>query len=185
MEGNRRKPAYEQKQGDSSAQQGHPHGVSLRSLRSSGVTRQCNDLDPVRSLADIEMRQFPQRSGVRVDLIGAQAIGLFPECEEVFSFRVDIEAAWLHLRRIVLDQSKIAAVDSKGGLTTSAIPYRQMAFEVEFALLAHYLSVRTSAGSAHRFPLFARSVADFYGQYMACIHSLGIEVSIDCTPDEF
>jgi len=34
------------------------HGVSLRSLRSSGVTGQCNDLDPVRTLADIEMRQF-------------------------------------------------------------------------------------------------------------------------------
>jgi hypothetical protein len=27
-----------------------------------------------------------------------------------------------------------------------------MAFEVEFSLLTHYLSVRTSEGSAHRFP---------------------------------
>src|SRR6185437_10676260 len=45
--------------------------------------------------------------------------------------------------------------------------------------------IRTSAGQGRSIPLFARSVADFYAEYMACLRSLGIEVNIHPTPDEF
>jgi hypothetical protein len=71
------------------------------------------------------------------------------------------------------------------GLTTSPIPFRQTSFEVEFDFVAHQLSIRTSEGRSYNIPLFPRSVADFYREYMACLSSVGIEVSIHLTPDEF
>ncbi|MGH9454111.1 MAG: DUF5996 family protein, partial [Terriglobia bacterium] len=71
------------------------------------------------------------------------------------------------------------------GLTTSAIPFRHESFEVEFDLIAHKLALRTSEGNEHSLPLYPRSVADFYSEYMVCLRSLGIEVSFNRTPDEF
>ncbi|HXJ96854.1 MAG TPA: DUF5996 family protein [Terriglobia bacterium] len=71
------------------------------------------------------------------------------------------------------------------GLTTSAIPFRHESFDVEFDFIAHRLAVRTSEGSEHRISLYPRSVADFYREYMAGLRSLGIEVEIHRTPDEF
>jgi len=71
------------------------------------------------------------------------------------------------------------------GLSTSPIPFRHATFEVEFDFIAHKLLLRTSEGNEHSIALFPRSVADFYSEYMAGLHSLGIEVSIHLTPDEF
>src|SRR5438309_1125237 len=71
------------------------------------------------------------------------------------------------------------------GSTTSAIPFGQTSFEVEFDFLTHQLSIRTSEGQAYSIPLFPRSVADFYSEYVGSLRSLGIEVSIHQTPDEF
>ena len=71
------------------------------------------------------------------------------------------------------------------GLTTSSIPFRQQSFDIEFDFIAHKLSIRTSAGTAHSIALYPRSVADFYREYMAALRSLGIEVSIHLTPEEF
>ena len=71
------------------------------------------------------------------------------------------------------------------GLTTSPIPFRQISFEVEFDFVTHQLSIRTSEGQASIIPLYQRSVADFYTEYVACLRALGIEVIIHRTPDEF
>ncbi len=71
------------------------------------------------------------------------------------------------------------------GLSTSAIPCGQDAFEMEFDLLAHHLLLRKSSGSQHCIRLFPRSVADFYTEYMASLRSLGIDVRIYRTPVEF
>jgi uncharacterized protein DUF5996 len=71
------------------------------------------------------------------------------------------------------------------GLTTSPIPFRQISFEVEFDFITHQLSIRTSEGQASIIPLYPRSVADFYTEYLACLRGLGIEVTIHRTPDEF
>ncbi len=71
------------------------------------------------------------------------------------------------------------------GLTTSPIPFRQETFEVEFDFVEHKLGIRTSQGKQEIMRLYPRSVADFYSEYMARLHSLGIEVSIHGTPDEF
>jgi hypothetical protein len=71
------------------------------------------------------------------------------------------------------------------GLNTSSIPCGTSTFEVEFDFLAHYVAVRTSTGAEHRIPLYPRSVADFYAEYMDCLRSLGIHVTIDRVPVEF
>jgi hypothetical protein len=71
------------------------------------------------------------------------------------------------------------------GLTTSPIPFGRHTFEVEFDLIAHQLLIRTSEGAERIISLFPRSVADFYGEYMACLRSLGIEVRLYLTPAEF
>lgn len=71
------------------------------------------------------------------------------------------------------------------GLSTSPIPFRGETFEVQFDFVAHELLLRTSEGKQKSVPLFPRTVADFYREYMACLRALGIEVSIHCVPDEF
>jgi len=71
------------------------------------------------------------------------------------------------------------------GLTTSTIPFGREAFEVQFDFIRHRLLISTSTGAERSIELRPRSVADFYGEYMASLHSLGIEVKIHTTPDEF
>jgi hypothetical protein len=71
------------------------------------------------------------------------------------------------------------------GLNTSPIPAGKQTFEVEFDFVAHQVSIRTSAGAGRSIPLYPRSVADFYAEYMACLRSLGIEVRITLKPEEF
>ncbi|HEV3038121.1 MAG TPA: DUF5996 family protein [Candidatus Angelobacter sp.] len=71
------------------------------------------------------------------------------------------------------------------GLTTSPIPFERKTFEVEFDFITHNLVIKTSDGAQHAIPLIPRSVADFYNEYMACLRSLGIKVSIHLEPAEF
>jgi hypothetical protein len=71
------------------------------------------------------------------------------------------------------------------GLGTPPIPFGHETFDVEFDLAAHQLAIRTSEGRGYSMRLCPRSVADFYTEYMACLRSLGIDVSIHRTPDEF
>src|ERR1700693_4017811 len=67
---------------------------------------------------------------------------------------------------------------SARGLTTSAIPYRDGIFEVEFDFLDHNLAIRTSQNQTRSMPLAPRSVADFYKEFMAALASLGVDVKI-------
>jgi hypothetical protein len=74
------------------------------------------------------------------------------------------------------------------GLTTGTIPFgreRHEAFEVQFDFLGHRLLIESSTGDTRTIELRPRSVADFYGEYMATLRSLGIVVKIHTTPDEF
>jgi hypothetical protein len=70
------------------------------------------------------------------------------------------------------------------GLTTSSIPYQGRTFEVTFDFIEHNLSIRTSEGTTKALPLIPRSVAAFYREFMACLHALGIEVTINTLPSE-
>jgi len=71
------------------------------------------------------------------------------------------------------------------GLTTSSIPYRDSAFVVDFDFVLHRLVVRTNQGGEHVIRLYARSVADFYREYLSALQMFGIELKIDRTPSEF
>jgi len=71
------------------------------------------------------------------------------------------------------------------GLTTSPVPCGNGTFEAEFDFIAHRLLLRTSAGPSAEVRLYARSVADFYAEYMAALRGLGIEVRIWRVPVEF
>ena len=73
---------------------------------------------------------------------------------------------------------------SPRGLTTSTIPYRGGAFEIEFDFLSHRLEVRSSDGGAESLPLRPMSVAEFYTRLMERLDALGIEAQIRAVPNE-
>lgn len=73
---------------------------------------------------------------------------------------------------------------SARGITTSAIPYGEHIFEIEFDFLDHNLAIRSSNGTTKFVPLYPRSVADFYREVMAALRAIGIEVKIWPTPVE-
>jgi hypothetical protein len=70
------------------------------------------------------------------------------------------------------------------GLTPSAIPYGERAFAVEFDSIDPTLWVRASDVATRGLALVARSVADFYVEYMAVLRSLGFEVTLMPSPVE-
>ena len=71
------------------------------------------------------------------------------------------------------------------GLTTSSIPYPGLAFEIAFDFKSHQLRIETSKGEKRTIRLYARSVADFYSEYLSTLNSLGIKVRINLVPAEF
>ncbi|MFY0528643.1 DUF5996 family protein [Archangium gephyra] len=79
---------------------------------------------------------------------------------------------------------QVALYVAARGLTTSPIPSGQGSFEVDFDFIAHELLFRTSEGEQRVLALEARPVAEFYRDVMATLRSLGIEVSINDTPQE-
>ena len=73
---------------------------------------------------------------------------------------------------------------SARGLTTSAIPYGDGIFEVQFDFIEHELIIQTSWGASKTIELEPRPVADFYAEFMSALRSLGIEVKIWTMPCE-
>jgi Family of unknown function (DUF5996) len=68
------------------------------------------------------------------------------------------------------------------GLTTSPIPYGAGIFEISFDLLENRLEVLTSEEGEFGFALDDLPVADFYGNLIGGLESLGIDVSINTKP---
>ena len=73
---------------------------------------------------------------------------------------------------------------SARGLTTSAMPYEDRIFEMEFDFIDHALLIKCSDGASTTLPLTPQSVADFYAEVMAALRELKIEVQIWTTPVE-
>lgn len=73
---------------------------------------------------------------------------------------------------------------SARGLTTSPIPYGGGVFEIQFDFIEHRLTIETSAGATRTIRLAPRSVADFYEEVVAALHSLGIFAKIWTVPSE-
>jgi Family of unknown function (DUF5996) len=70
------------------------------------------------------------------------------------------------------------------GLTTSLIPFGQRLFQVDFDFIDHRLAIHVSDGNSRSMPLVARSVADFFQEFMANLDSLAIQVKINPHPVE-
>jgi hypothetical protein len=73
---------------------------------------------------------------------------------------------------------------SPRGLTTSAVPYRDGVFDIEFDFVEHLLRIRSSDGGSRTVALEPKSVADFYAETMAALHELDIEAPIQASPNE-
>ena len=73
---------------------------------------------------------------------------------------------------------------SARGLTTSAMPYRERYFEIEFDFIDHKLRIECSDGATKSLALRPQSVADFYAEVMAALRDLGIEIKIWTMPVE-
>jgi hypothetical protein len=70
------------------------------------------------------------------------------------------------------------------GLTTSAIPYRDRVFQVDFDLIADRLLLAASDGRTASVELASRPVADFYHETFAALRSLDIDLAIMRRPVE-
>ena len=73
---------------------------------------------------------------------------------------------------------------SPRGLTTGAIPYGTAVFDMEFDFVANVLAIRLSDGSERSVPLASRPVAEFYGETLSALDSLGIASQIVAHPNE-
>jgi hypothetical protein len=78
----------------------------------------------------------------------------------------------------------VALYATARGLSTTAVPYRHGAFEVELDFLDHRLVVRTSDGTLRDIALRPRAVADFYREYVDALDALGIAVRLWPVPVE-
>ncbi|MFC4020203.1 DUF5996 family protein [Micromonospora sp. GCM10011542] len=73
---------------------------------------------------------------------------------------------------------------SARGLTTSAVPYRDGAFDIEFDFLDHRLYLRTSDGRSRSVALEPKPVAAFYRETMDALAGLGVQTRIHAVPNE-
>lgn len=73
---------------------------------------------------------------------------------------------------------------SARGLTTSAMPYADKFFEMEFDLIDHKLAINSSRGTSATVALEPKSVATFYKETMEALHYLDLEVPIWKMPVE-
>src|SRR5258705_7215785 len=73
---------------------------------------------------------------------------------------------------------------SARGLTTSAMPYEDRIFEIEFDFIDHKLLIKCSDGSTTALLLRSQSVRDFYAEMMTALRRLGMEIKIWTMPVE-
>jgi hypothetical protein len=73
---------------------------------------------------------------------------------------------------------------SPRGLTTGAIPYGTAVFDMEFDFVDHVLAIRHSDGTERSVSLALKSVAQFYGETLSALDSLGIASHIVAHPNE-
>jgi hypothetical protein len=73
---------------------------------------------------------------------------------------------------------------SARGLTTSAMPYDDRIFEIEFDFIDHQLLIKCSDGAEKRLALRPQSVAAFYAEVMSALRELGLVIEIWSMPVE-
>jgi Family of unknown function (DUF5996) len=70
------------------------------------------------------------------------------------------------------------------GLTTTAMPYKERTFQIDFDFIDHQLLIECDDGGTAVIALVPRSVADFYHEVMRALSGLGIDVKIWPVPVE-
>jgi Family of unknown function (DUF5996) len=70
------------------------------------------------------------------------------------------------------------------GLTTGPMPFAGGDVAIDFDFIDHVLWLSTSAGHVRQVMLRPVAVAEFYGEVMAALAGLGVEVHINETPSE-
>lgn len=73
---------------------------------------------------------------------------------------------------------------SAHGLTSSAMPYQDRSFEIQFDFIDHQLLILSSDGAERTIALAPRSVAEFYREVTRGLSELGIEVDMWPVPVE-
>ena len=73
---------------------------------------------------------------------------------------------------------------SPRGLTTSAIPYGERTFQIDFDFIRHELLITTCDNESRIVPLEPQTTADFYSQVMQALRELDLEVEIYARPNE-
>jgi hypothetical protein len=73
---------------------------------------------------------------------------------------------------------------SPRGLTTSAVPYPDGTFDVEFDVVEHRLVARSSNGRTRTVALEAKPTAQFYAEVMTALTEIGVPTRIRATPNE-
>lgn len=73
---------------------------------------------------------------------------------------------------------------SARGLTTTAMPYEDISFEMEFDFLDHQLRIKCSNGANTSVALEPKSVAAFYKQTMNALQDIGLKIDIWRMPVE-
>jgi len=73
---------------------------------------------------------------------------------------------------------------SARGLTTTAIPYGDISFEMEFDFVDHKLEITCSHGQSTSLALEPKSVATFYRETMDALRQLGLDIHIWHMPVE-
>jgi Family of unknown function (DUF5996) len=73
---------------------------------------------------------------------------------------------------------------SARGLTTSLMHAPDVDLEIEFDFIDHHLDMRTSTGDVRHIALEPKSVADFYGETMSTLDSLGVHIKMLARPVE-
>jgi hypothetical protein len=79
---------------------------------------------------------------------------------------------------------QVAFYITPGGFTTSAIPYQNRVFQIDFDFVAHLVNIRTDQEEEYPIAMKPRTVADFYEETMEALDSLDLSVSIWTTPVE-
>ncbi len=70
------------------------------------------------------------------------------------------------------------------GLTTSPIPYGGRSFQIDFDFIDHCLLIQTNDGLTRKMALEPRTVADFYAGLFGALTELGLDLTINTTPNE-
>src|SRR4030088_1607102 len=70
------------------------------------------------------------------------------------------------------------------GLTTTPMAYKGLIFQIDVDLIDHQVLIETARGETRRVALRARTVADFYADFMSNLSALGIQAEFRPVPSE-